>query len=359
MSQYGVEIDLTNMNTSHTQVIDLVGQHRRVLDVGCWTGELGRVLLGRGCTVSGIEVDPAAAAIASSHGLEPLVVADLDRSRPSDHFEPGSFDVVVLADVLEHLMDPVGVLADVATLLAPGGYVVLSLPNVTHGSVRLALLQGRWTYTETGLLDRTHIRFFNRERVADLVAQSGYEVLDLRSTVADPLRVEVEVAPASLPPTVVEWVRHQDDAMTYQFVLKCVPVGVTASSALPLPALVPAVAEDEIRLRDIYHQQVVEEVDVRHRLLTLRDHVIGLEATASVARHRAAQAEELGDRLQRRLDRKNENITRLRRRLERLENRVPSAPAGPAPAAPPAAPPTPWRRVGRRLRRSMTGRPGE
>ena len=120
MADYAVEIDVDNLNTSHGLIVDLVGSGRRVLDVGCWTGDTGRVLLARGCTVSGVELDAEAAEIARAD-LEQVVVADLDASALTELFPTGSFDVVVLGDVLEHLADPVRVLTDAASLLAPGG----------------------------------------------------------------------------------------------------------------------------------------------------------------------------------------------------------------------------------------------
>ncbi len=119
VSQYEVNIDLGNPNTSHAQVVELVGRGQNVLDIGCWTGDLGRTLMSLGCRVSGLEVDEEAAEKARAD-LEEVVVADLNTSPPSQHFPAHTFDVVVLADVLEHLLDPTAVLRDVGRLLAPG-----------------------------------------------------------------------------------------------------------------------------------------------------------------------------------------------------------------------------------------------
>lgn len=221
MSQYDTTLDPSVSNTSHWQLLDLVGGSKRVLDIGCSTGYLGEALVAAGCSVSGIEYDEAAAEKARAH-LDPVVVADLDRLDFVDSFEDASFDVLVLGDVLEHLADPVAVLRTALRLLAPGGSVVISVPNVTHGSVRLALLQGRWQYTETGLLDRTHIRFFTRSSLHALLAEAGLVAVDLRGTTADPLGVEVEVDASRLPQGVVDWVREQPDALVYQFVLRAV-----------------------------------------------------------------------------------------------------------------------------------------
>ncbi|MER6941699.1 class I SAM-dependent methyltransferase, partial [Nocardioides sp. NPDC000441] len=287
MSHYAVEIDLDHRNTSHVQVIDLAesavsaGSGKRVLDVGCWTGEIGRILTERGCTVTGIEIDLEAASLAEKV-LERVVVADLDATPLTEIVEPGSFDVVIFADVLEHLVDPRAALEQARDLLAPGGQVVISIPNVTHGSVRLALLQGRWQTTDTGLLDRTHIKFYSREGLLQLFTEAGYAVEDLRGTTADPLNVEVSVDPGLLPEVAVEWVRQQPDALVYQFQLAARPLadGEVAPAA---PELVQAAPADEVRLRDV-HTQRFEEV-TRSRLAT-RDHILGIQASANSAQAR-------------------------------------------------------------------------
>ena len=213
MSHYAVEIDLEQPNTSHVQVIDLAASDeaasdtKKVLDVGCWTGEVGRILTERGCAVTGIEIDAEAARLAEKV-LDRVVVADLDAQPLTELVEPGTFDVVIFADVLEHLLDPRAALEQARELLAPGGRVVISIPNVTHGSVRLALLQGRWRTTDTGLLDHTHIKFYSREGLVGLFTDAGYAIEDLRGTTADPLTVEVGIDPEMPRPPRRSWSRR-------------------------------------------------------------------------------------------------------------------------------------------------------
>lgn len=317
LTRYDVSVDLSNPNTSHSLVIDLVGRNKRVLDIGCWTGDLGRALRTRGCTVSGLEIDPAAAKAALAD-LDEVVVADLDDSPASAHFSAHSFDAVVLADVLEHLNDPTAVLADVVGLLAPGGRVVVSVPNITHGSIRLALLQGRWTYTATGLLDSTHIRFFNRASLLEMFRDAGLVVEDLRASTADPLAVEVAVDADRLPDTVVEWVRHQPDALVYQFVVAArlpEPGEEVEVSRVPLVA---AVADEQVRAIDKHTKRHDEVLALKHRELTVRDHIIGLEAATATAQTRAQIAERRLKGANKRLERKNERIKALAEEVRSL-----------------------------------------
>ncbi|GGR72813.1 2-polyprenyl-3-methyl-5-hydroxy-6-metoxy-1,4-benzoquinol methylase [Nocardioides luteus] len=323
MSHYAVEIDLDHPNTSHVQVLDLAGsagpsgEVKRVLDVGCWTGEVGRILTERGCTVTGIEIDPEAAALAEKV-LERVIVADLDSTPLTELAEPGAYDVVIFADVLEHLLDPRAALEQARSLLAPGGRVVVSIPNVTHGSVRLALLQGRWQTTDTGLLDRTHIRFYSREGLLDLFAEAGYAVEDLRGTTADPLNVEVAVDPVRLPEGVVEWTRRQPDALVYQFQLAARPLADGELPPAP-PALVEAAPAEEVRLRDD-HTARYEEL-IRSRLAT-RDHILGIQASANSAQARVgALSKQLRDAREVN-GRRRERIERLRGKVSRLESEL-------------------------------------
>lgn len=316
MSHYAVEIDLDHPNTSHVQVLDLAesaasaGGGRRVLDVGCWTGEVGRILVERGCTVTGIEIDEDAAALAAKV-LDRVVVADLDATPLTEIVEPGSFDVVIFADVLEHLIDPRRALEQARDLLAPGGRVVVSIPNVTHGSVRLALLQGRWQTTETGLLDRTHIKFYSREGMLELFAEAGYVVEDLRGTTADPLNVEVSIDPERLPEVAVEWVRRQPDALVYQFQLSARPLAEGEAPA-PAPELVQAAAPEEVTIDDVHTRRYEEATRSR---LTARDHILGVQASVNAAQARF-------DAATRQLREAREVSKRRRERIERLRAKV-------------------------------------
>lgn len=310
MSRYEAIIKLGNTNDSHVQVIDLIGDDKRVLDVGCATGDIAQLLKGRGCRVSGLDSDAGAAEAARAH-CDEVVTADLNTSSLLDHFDKDTFDIVVFADVLEHLLDPERALLDAIALLTEGGHVVVSVPNVAHGSVRLALLQGRWKYTDTGLLDRTHIRFFTRASLIELFDVAGLVVDELRATRADPLGVEVEIDGRRIPPTLIEWVRHQPEAMNYQFVAKASRAAPGAAPR-PLPTLRPAVPNDVIKVDDEYTAQMNVEQELRLRVLTMRDHIIGLEQRAATAEIRQGKAEAQVVRVKARMARQRRQIREMR-----------------------------------------------
>lgn len=172
-----------------TALVDFYLEHRpvgeRALDVGCGTGLLGAELLRRGFQEAhGIEVISDAAEEAA-HRLTSVA----NDAFPFDGAEElGAFDLIVFADSLEHMADPWMALVTAKEMLAPQGAILLSVPNVSHWSVIQQLLEGRWSYAEEGLLDRTHLRFFTpatlRETLRDV-----HLLIAAESSVESPLNV--------------------------------------------------------------------------------------------------------------------------------------------------------------------------
>lgn len=165
---------------------------RSILDVGCAAGRLGEGLKRRQpCRVTGIELDPAAAAEARLRLDEVLAGEALEvlAGLPEE-----SFDCVVLADVLEHLADPWEALRQVYRVLTSDGTVVASIPNVRHWQVVRDLLEGRWDYAEAGILDLTHRWFFTRQSIARLFAETGFQITEWQYVVLPGCEVPAAVA---------------------------------------------------------------------------------------------------------------------------------------------------------------------
>jgi len=155
----------------------LVGRPRRVLDVGCGLGQNGAFCRGRGAHVVGLERDPKARAVAAVR-LHDAVDADLESPASVASALGGQrFDLILFGDVLEHVRDPRAVLESVCEHLEDEGHVIVSLPNVAAWPTRLALLGGRFDYRDSGVLDRTHLRFFTRASAAALLEQAGLSVM--------------------------------------------------------------------------------------------------------------------------------------------------------------------------------------
>lgn len=163
----------------HALIAQLIPQGASVLDVGCGVGDLCIVLRKlRGAEVMGLEPHVERAAEARKHGLT-IECGELDRSVAS---RCGKFDVVVFADVLEHLVDPVSVLEISHQVLRPEGRIVASIPNIAHWSVRLKLLFGHFDYEECGLLDATHLRWFTQKTVERVFAAAGFRISSIKRT---------------------------------------------------------------------------------------------------------------------------------------------------------------------------------
>ena len=140
---------------------------KRILDVGCGDGSLARAIRAEWpAQVCGLTYSEEEARLARE-GTERIWVADLDRFDVPDL---GAFDCIVCSHVLEHLVDPWRVLAKLRGHLEPGGTLIVALPNLLFWRNRVEMLRGRFRYTEGGLMDRTHCKFFDWDTAAELVA---------------------------------------------------------------------------------------------------------------------------------------------------------------------------------------------
>jgi len=166
--------------TESTGIIStMIPSGARVLDVGCGTGSVSRLIMDAcHCTVLGIEPDADRAAAATSNGVD-VVGAKLIEELI---LQLGSFDVVLFADVLEHLVDPFGTLRLAQRFLRGGGAVVASLPNVAHWTVRLDLLRGRFDYQAVGIMDATHLRWFTLRSLHRLFTQADYRIVETKAS---------------------------------------------------------------------------------------------------------------------------------------------------------------------------------
>jgi 2-polyprenyl-3-methyl-5-hydroxy-6-metoxy-1,4-benzoquinol methylase len=147
-----------------------------VLEIGPASGYLSRRFVEAGCAVTGIEVDETLARRAAWPAVQVIrgSVADeevLQQVRDT-------FDVIAMADVLEHLRQPERTLVRMRDFLNPDGYIVVSLPNIANWKTRLGLFCGRFEYADAGILDRTHLRFFTKRSAEAMIREAGYEVLE-------------------------------------------------------------------------------------------------------------------------------------------------------------------------------------
>jgi len=154
-------------------IAEFIPEGCRVLEVGCGTGSVATVVRRlRKARVIGVEPDAERACLARDRGFEVIcgyLTEELVKGL-------GAFDVVLFADVLEHLPNPSALLQLACSALGRGGVVVLSVPNVAHWSIRWNLLRGRFNYEESGIMDATHLRWFTTDSLASWLQKNGLRV---------------------------------------------------------------------------------------------------------------------------------------------------------------------------------------
>jgi len=164
----------------NTHVADLVKPNSKILDVGCSAGVLGEYLIAnKNCRVYGVDKNPEAVGLAAA-ALTSAALMDLG-SDPFP-FRDELFDIIIFGDVLEHLIDPLSVLIRFKQYLNPGGYLIVSLPNIANIIIRLKLLCGKWEYRQTGIMDSTHLRFFTLQTATQLFRQAGLQIAIIKVT---------------------------------------------------------------------------------------------------------------------------------------------------------------------------------
>lgn len=232
---YVREID-ESANDSLAVIARQFGNPCRVLDVGTGVGALGRYLKDRGFTVEGITYSEEEARRAAD-GYDRLEVIDLERILPSSRFSEGTFDVIVCADILEHLRNAPDVLRDLRGLLSPRGRLLLSIPNATYMGVIFGLLGGRFQRTQEGLLDATHVNFFDRQGLEQLVENAGFRIsnrLDVRKGLLESEFAGMDTL--ALPLHLRQYVQSLPDADVYQFVWDLSLSSATEGVSPPLPS---------------------------------------------------------------------------------------------------------------------------
>lgn len=202
-------------------VVRLVGKGKRVLEIGAGPGSITRVLKGHsGCRVTAIELDEEAIRKLSPF-CEDVYQCDLnDRGWTSVLSQDGKFEVIVAADVLEHLYDPLTTLKTLRSVLALDGDLVVSLPHIGHNAVIACLLQEDLEYQDWGLLDKTHIQFFGIENMQRLFNDAGFKIIEAEFIILPPEQTELAHRWRRIPAELKQVLAYNRFGMVYQVVVK-------------------------------------------------------------------------------------------------------------------------------------------
>lgn len=199
---------------------------RRLIEIGCSTGALAREFrkIAPDCDYLGVEIDADYAKLATRY-CNRCVVLDVEEAEQSFWSENTDRDCWIFGDALEHLKDPWAVLAKVRQGLAPTGSIVACIPNAQHWSLQARLSVGDLRYAQSGLLDRTHLRWFTRQTIIEMFDQAGCVIQEGFPRIFDePERarflpaIELMAKQAGADPRIAV-----EDALPLQYVVRAVP----------------------------------------------------------------------------------------------------------------------------------------
>ncbi|MGC9456465.1 MAG: methyltransferase domain-containing protein [Halothiobacillaceae bacterium] len=220
---YDYAIDPAGDSTAN-KVLRMVGQGKHVLELGTASGVMTQALVEQGCRVVGVEYCPEFAECAAAY-CEKMIVGDVERIDWRAELGDRRFDVIVAADVLEHLREPAQVLERLSSWLSPDGSLVISVPNVAHAGLVAGLMRGRFQYRPKGLLDQTHLRFFTRENLDWMLLESGWRPLQWAANRVPVLDSEFASDWLALTEDQRTRLSKAPDADVYQFIVRAEPAG--------------------------------------------------------------------------------------------------------------------------------------
>lgn len=198
---------------------------QRILELGCGAGALGELFLKYAplAEYHGVEVNPEVASIAKKK-LTKVYVEDIESESRKKILLPARYDFIVCGDVLEHLVDPWTIVAELRQSCVSNGGMIASIPNVAHWSVITNLLRGDFTYENMGVLDKTHLRFFTKKTIIQLFTQAGWEIESITARPVEGFQFEkiVNVYKKIAGDLQVDINELIENLKTYQWVVRCI-----------------------------------------------------------------------------------------------------------------------------------------
>ncbi len=236
--KYDFTLDTAEKNFSLTGLASRVKPGQKILELGCSFGYLSKFLQEElGCDVVGVDIDAEAIEHAAPF-CSKVIVADLDKADWLDEIKGLTFDVILCADVLEHLKSPSDILASLKSYLHNESRLLASVPNVAHSSIRLELLQGHFDYELLGLLDETHLHFYTRDGLIGMLMKAGYacsEIAYSSRDLADEVIIEHLANVGLVASEEMISFLHGPDAIAYQFIVEVRPAATELLQDLPKP----------------------------------------------------------------------------------------------------------------------------
>ncbi|CAB4196510.1 metW, methionine biosynthesis protein MetW [uncultured Caudovirales phage] len=223
MNKYDFELNM-NTDNSNSVILRNIKPSTRVLDIGCAYGRMTKYLKEQlQCTTFIAEIDASAGKVASRWADMFFIGEDGDIENP-DFFTNlkacgcDNIDYIIFADVLEHVRFSNSILEQSKKILSKDGSVWISIPNIGHNSVLIDLWNNKFNYTDTGLLDNTHIKFFTEDSIKRIVDNCGFKIVSSYNLINAVDCTEFNNSYFDVPPMVAYLMKNRTNAEVYQFV---------------------------------------------------------------------------------------------------------------------------------------------
>lgn len=216
-NKYEFSLEEISENDARAIASRFIKPNSKILDIGCACGDFGSYIKSKdNFDVYGLEYDHVSIEIArNKHVYEKIEQCDLnffDDRIFSEHLN--SFDYVCLLDVIEHTWDPEKTINYALSFIKPGGHLIISLPNIGHSSIKSKLLNNDFSYTATGILDETHIRFFTYKTIASLMSKINLSIEAMKP------KIKVDTLDSlSLPRKISNFILRDKHSYVYQYVI--------------------------------------------------------------------------------------------------------------------------------------------
>lgn len=220
--EYEVVLDA---DSAPARVVQLVGKDKHVLEIGAGPGSITKLLTSvSNCRVTALDIDAESVKLIAPY-CERACQANLnDIAWPEVLGTDNKFEVLVAADVLEHVYEPLTVLNTMKGLLDQNGCMVISLPHAAHSVIQACLFDEDFEYGDVGLLDRTHIRFFGIKNMQKLFEDAGLKIIHATFVVRNPMFTEFSKRWAKTPQIFRDALALNPFGLVYQVIVKAVPV---------------------------------------------------------------------------------------------------------------------------------------
>lgn len=170
------------LSETQRKIIELVGNDKKILEVGSSTGYMTKLFFENNCFVDVVEVDKVSAKKAKKYAKK-VISLSIEDEKVLKEIE-NSYDFIILADVLEHLVDPLAILKNLEKITTKNTKLIISMPNIASWVMRKQLFfKGDFDYKESGILDKTHLHFYTPETLKKLLRESGWNVKEVIGTI--------------------------------------------------------------------------------------------------------------------------------------------------------------------------------